>query len=332
MHIPWEDVRLLLMIAEHGSLSRAASVLGVGQPTVSRRLAELEGRLGEKLFRRSVDGATPTRAAERLLPAARRMAEWAGEVDRAAAKRGDELAGLVRVTAPPAVAYELLTPFAAAVAAAHPSIRVEVASSTRLLDLARGEADLALRARPPATPDLVQVASVHHANKVFVARARAARLPADATLASLPWIAWAPPFEHLTPNPELEAAIPGFVPRFTADDFLVQLRACELGLGAMVLADYDAADREQRGLVPLPLELGAHAAGVMYLVAPRSALEIPRVRRVADLLVARLERDGGRRRTPLRARGAAARPTSETHPVASDRSGGPRRPRGGKGS
>jgi DNA-binding transcriptional LysR family regulator len=237
---------------------------------------------------------------------------------------------LVRVTAPPAVAYELLTPFAAAVAAAHPSIRVEVASSTRVLDLARGEADLALRARPPATPDLVQVASVPHANKVFVARALAARLPPDATLETLPWIAWAPPFEHLTPNPELEAAIPGFIPRFTADDFLVQLRACELGLGAMVLADYDAAERAKRGLVPLPHDLGTHARGLMYLVAPRSALDIPRVRRVADLLVARLEQDGGRRRAPLRPRDAALEPTPRAHPKGGSGRRGPRQPRGGK--
>ncbi|MCW5807929.1 MAG: LysR family transcriptional regulator, partial [Deltaproteobacteria bacterium] len=77
MHIPWNDVELVVAVAETGSLSAAARRLQLTQPTVSRRLAELEAGLGEALFVRAVDGTTPTPFGERLLEPARRMAECA---------------------------------------------------------------------------------------------------------------------------------------------------------------------------------------------------------------------------------------------------------------
>ena len=84
MDIPWDEVRLFLAIAEERSVSGAARRLQMAQPTVSRRLASLERAMGASLFRRSVSGAALTVAGERLLGPARRMAEWAGEVGRAA--------------------------------------------------------------------------------------------------------------------------------------------------------------------------------------------------------------------------------------------------------
>jgi DNA-binding transcriptional LysR family regulator len=74
VHIPWNEVELFLAVAEAGSLSAAAKRLKTTQPTVSRRLADLEASLGEPLFARSVDGTVPTSFGERMLPAARHMA------------------------------------------------------------------------------------------------------------------------------------------------------------------------------------------------------------------------------------------------------------------
>ncbi len=65
-------------------MSAAARRLRVAQPTVSRRLVELEAQLGEALFLRSVEGAPLAGFGERLLEPARRMAEWATEFERAA--------------------------------------------------------------------------------------------------------------------------------------------------------------------------------------------------------------------------------------------------------
>jgi len=113
MDISWDDVRIFLAVAEAGSVSGAARQLKLGQPTVSRRLAETEQAIGARLFARSVGGATLTPAGERLLAPAKQMAEWAGEVARAAEARATEPHGLVRVTASPYICFDFAAPFAA---------------------------------------------------------------------------------------------------------------------------------------------------------------------------------------------------------------------------
>jgi DNA-binding transcriptional LysR family regulator len=294
MDIPWEDVRIFLAVAEAGSVSGAARQLRVGQPTVSRRLALLEHHLGAALFRRSVKGVALTADGERLVPAARRMAEWAGEVGRAAESPGQGPRGLVRVTATPQVSHDFLAPFAGDLAGREPGLRLEVLSSIEYLDLARGEADLALRSRPPEQRDLVGVGAYTFQARVYVSEALAARLPRRPALADLPWIAWSPPFDALPPNPQLRALVPGHVPAFTSDNHLVHLAAAEAGVGAVVLVLPRHRLVRRRALVPLPIDLGPHGRAALHLVCARSALDIPRVRRVADLLAAELaqaERD-----------------------------------------
>jgi DNA-binding transcriptional LysR family regulator len=289
MNIPWEDLQLFLAIAEEKSLTGAARTLNLGQPTVSRRLADLEHRLGARLFRRSVEGAVPTEAGERLLSPARKMAEWAGEVGRAVEERDGAPTGLVRVTAPPFVSFDFLAPFAAFLATRHVGLRLEVSSAMEFLDLSRGQAEVALRTRPSTQADLIQLLEIEHENAVFVSKALAARLPRKPALADIPWVAWAPPFEHFPPNPQLQELSPRVVPSFTSDSFLVQVAAVESGLGAMVLPKKRHRFSRLRDLVPLDVELGPFARSSIYLVAPKSALEIPRVRTVADLLVAELQ-------------------------------------------
>ncbi len=299
MDIPWEDVRLFLAVAEAGSVSRAAKVLGLGQPTVSRRLAELEYRLGYPLFARSVSGVAVTSAGERLLPAAKRMAEWAGEIARAAEPSTAGVpTGTVRIAAAPGVAFDLVAPFAAWLRERHPELRVEALCSTHYLDLARGEADLALRWRPSAaapSEDLVTVATLDHPNAAFVSKAYAQKLGRRRYgFADIDWLAWAPPFHTLPPNPQLESLVPGFRPVFTSDNFLVLFRAMEAGLGAMVLGDVRHRFERPSEKVPLKLDLGPHARSQLHLVCAKRALDIPRVRIVAELLAEELARAGQR--------------------------------------
>jgi DNA-binding transcriptional LysR family regulator len=231
MDISWDDAKLFLAIAETGSLSGAARQLKLGQPTVTRRLAMLEYTVGAALFRRSVEGATLTTAGERLVGPAKKMAEWAGELHRAASANDGAPRGLVRVTSSPFICFDFLAPFAGLLSDKHPGLRLEVLSSVQYLDLARGEADLAMRSRAPSNPDLQLVHTLEVESAVFVSRALKAKLPRKVTLQTLPWVAWCPPFESIPPNPQLEALIPDFTPAFTADHFLVQLAAAEAGLG-----------------------------------------------------------------------------------------------------
>ncbi|MBZ4334228.1 LysR family transcriptional regulator [Corallococcus interemptor] len=290
MDISWDDARLFLAIAETGSFSGAARRLRIGQPTVSRRLAALEYAVGSALFRRSVEGAALTAAGERLLVPAKKMAEWAGELHRAAESADSAPRGIVRVTATPYMSFDFLAPFAAFVAQKHPGLRLEVQSQIQYLDLARGEADLALRGRPPTSEDLKLVDTLEVPNAVFVSKALKARLPRKVSLQQLPWVAWAPPFEAVPPNPQLESVIPGFTPSFTADNYLVMLAAAEAGLGAMVMARMAHRFPRLTRLVPLELDLGPFSRSQTHLVCAKSALDIPRVRRVSELLQEEFQR------------------------------------------
>jgi DNA-binding transcriptional LysR family regulator len=121
----------------------------------------------------------------------------------------------------------------------------------------------------------------------FAAPSYAAKVRRGAKLADVAWIGWAPPLDHLPPNPQLARQIPGFRPVFSSDDYLVQLRACEAGIGAMFLARVAHRFSREDLFVELDVDFPPFPSGI-HLVAARSALAIPRVRAVADRLAAEL--------------------------------------------
>lgn len=288
MDIPWDDVRIFLAVAEARSLSGAARKLQIAQPTISRRIAALEAFTGEPLFQRSVTGVTLTSFGERLLAPARNMEQWAAEVDRAAESRQTAPSGAVRITAPPGVAFDFLAPFAAWLRTKLPLVQLEVVSTVKFLDLGRREADLALRFEAPEQRDVVTLATLETDVAAFAARSYVATLPKGYGVADVAWIGWAPPFEHVMPNPQLAKHIPHFRPAFASDDFLVQLRAAVEGVGAIFLGKIEHRFARDVGLEALAVGLGPMKAK-LHLVAGRTALEIPRVKAVAELLARELE-------------------------------------------
>jgi DNA-binding transcriptional LysR family regulator len=128
----------------------------------------------------------------------------------------------------------------------------------------------------------------------FASPAYAARLPKRYTIADVDFIGWAPPLDHLSPNRELAALLPGFRPVFASDDFIVQLAAANAGIGAICMGVVSHRSW-RRTLVELDVDLGP-VRGYMCLACAKSALAIPRIRAVADLLVAEL----GETTTPKR--------------------------------
>lgn len=289
MDISWDDMRVFLMVAEAGSLSAAARRLKMTQPTVSRRIADLEAHVGESIFVRAADGVSLTSYGEHLVEPAKRMAEHAAELTRAAERAESEPQGIVRITAAPGVAFEVGAPFAAWLRGKLPRVRLEILSSVAYLDLSRREADLALRMAAPTQRDLVTLAKLDLEVAVFASESYARTLPKGYGPADVAWIGWAPPLDHMSPNPELAALIPGFTPTFTSDDFLVQLRAAEAGLGAIFLGRTRHRFSMQTSLVELDLDLGELRRS-LHLVCAKSALSIPRVRAVGELLAEEIQK------------------------------------------
>lgn len=291
MNISWDDARIFLAICETENFSAAARELGLTQPTVSRRIAALEARLGTALFVRSRLGVEPTREALELIGAAREMHRWAAEFGRIAQGRATEERGPVRIAAPPGVAVEQLAPFAAVLARSHPAIRLVVLAGVEHIDLVRGGADLALRTRAPQEPELIALAHARIELGVYASRAYARmlaeRLDGKPAWRDLDWITWAGSRAQVSPRPMLERVVPDFTPAFESDDYLVQKEALRQGLGAMILAAPDPASADARELVRIPMDVSLPNAE-FHLVCARSARYIPRVRRVAALLMERI--------------------------------------------
>ncbi|WP_242195955.1 MULTISPECIES: LysR family transcriptional regulator [unclassified Pseudomonas] len=154
-HIGWELYRSFLGVLKEGSLSGAARQLGITQPTVGRHIAALEAALGVVLFTRSPTGLLPTAVAHTLRAHAETMERTAAALERAASSQGDEVRGVVRVSASEVIGVEVLPPIITALRRQHPHLRVELILTNRLIDLLQLEADIAVRMVRPSQEQLL---------------------------------------------------------------------------------------------------------------------------------------------------------------------------------
>lgn len=140
----WDDLRFFLAVARKGTTLGAAAELGSSQPTVVRRIGGLEEASGVPLFTRSPSGYTLTEAGRSILPiATRAAAEMQAVADTLMSRRG-ETDGKVRLMLPDSM-EEFLLPLLQRFHQDWPGLQVQVLTSYRPMDLARGEADIAVR-------------------------------------------------------------------------------------------------------------------------------------------------------------------------------------------
>lgn len=142
----WNDLLYVLAVVQTGSALRAAERLGVNQATVLRRLDAIEAAAGTQFFERRRSGLKPTEIGRLAAEAALRMEREAQALENALAARRRTLAGSVRLTTSVGLADRLVLPGMRTFQALYPSIVVELLIADEKLDLARGEADVALRA------------------------------------------------------------------------------------------------------------------------------------------------------------------------------------------
>lgn len=148
--LEWSDLRYFVAVARHGSTLAAAKALDVSQSTVHRRLAALEKAVGHQLAHRHPTGYKLTEIALGLLPSAERVADAVSAFERQARMAGDQFRGVIRLTCPePLVSRIAATPLLDLFRQRYPELRVEFVMSDRYLDLAKGEADVALRSGEP---------------------------------------------------------------------------------------------------------------------------------------------------------------------------------------
>src|SRR5256885_3989979 len=174
MGAEWGDLRYFLELSRSGTLAAAARKLRVDYTTVGRRLAALEQDLGAKLFERTPEGLILTEAGQSIRAAAEEMEEAALLVEQRALGADRKLAGIVRVATTEMLGQIVVLPAVRALHEVHPQIRVDLATGAARLDLARREADVALRYVRPESGDLVsrrvaRVAEAAYASKGYLA-------------------------------------------------------------------------------------------------------------------------------------------------------------------
>jgi DNA-binding transcriptional LysR family regulator len=139
------DLLIFAHVAELGSFSRAAEKLGLPKSTVSRRLAALELRLGEKLLLRTTRRQTLTELGLQLLEHARQVAFEVEAVSALSERRQSTPSGRLRVSMPSDFANLLLTESLAAFIALYPAIQLELDLSPRRVDLLGEGFDIVVR-------------------------------------------------------------------------------------------------------------------------------------------------------------------------------------------
>ena len=192
----WSQVRAFLATAEEGSLSAAARVLGLAQPTLGRQVAALEASLGVALFERAGRGLILTPTGRDLLDHARAMAEAATRLSLVAAGRSEVVAGRVSISVSDMIAVYVMPEILAQLNARAPEIEVELIVTNSVSDLLRREADIALRHVRPEEPELVtrllrRDKGQFYASAAFIRRYGHPRSLQDA--ADLPFIGMGPP-------------------------------------------------------------------------------------------------------------------------------------------
>jgi DNA-binding transcriptional LysR family regulator len=152
----WNDLRHFLAVARHGSTIAAAKALHLSQSTVHRRLAELEKGVGRHIVIRHATGYRLTQFGSELLPLIKQVEEAVASLERHLGAANDTPTGSVRVTCSESIGYRLTqSPLLDDFHKRYPGLRIELIMSDHFLDIAKGEADVAIRAGVPNEQTLV---------------------------------------------------------------------------------------------------------------------------------------------------------------------------------
>lgn len=152
----WNDLRHFLAVARHGSTIAAAKALNLSQSTVHRRLDELEKQIGRPIVIRQVTGYRLTEFGKELLPLATQVEDAVNSLERFLVASDEAPTGSVRVTCSESIGYRLMqSSLLDTFHDRYPGVRVELIMRDNFLDIAKGEADIAIRAGVPNDETLI---------------------------------------------------------------------------------------------------------------------------------------------------------------------------------
>ncbi len=144
----WDDVRYFLALARLGSVRAAGTSLGVSHSTVARRVEALEAQLSARLFDRNREGYSLTEAGQQMLTGAERVEREMSSLERGLLGQDERLSGAVSLTCCDNYVAELLLKELRGFCENYPEIELCLTTDSRAYDLAKREADIAIRTLP----------------------------------------------------------------------------------------------------------------------------------------------------------------------------------------
>ncbi|ALG74539.1 transcriptional regulator [Azospirillum thiophilum] len=284
----WDDLRYLLAVARHGSLSAAARVLGVNHSTVLRRVTALEQAMGAQLFDKLPGGYALTAAGEEMHRVAQKMEEDLTAANRLLSGRDTQIRGSLRVTTVDILTLYILPRHIAAFRRIHPDLRVDLMAAEASLSLTRREADVAIRAtnRPPE--NLVGRAVSGLAFAVYGAACLLGQGPEAEDFDRHPWVGLDESFDHTNLARWMKRTVPASAIGYRVNSVagLVEAVRAGVGLGLLPCGVVDRDPAFRRIGAPVP-----EADAKLWLLTHEDLRHMGRVRAFLDFMADALSRE-----------------------------------------
>ena len=290
--LDWSLVQSFLAVAETGSLSAAARVLGLSQPTLGRHIKTLEQDLNADLFHRHARGLQLTASGHALLPMAQTIAEQMNAISVTVAGQSQSLEGTVRITASVFASHHVLPPILTNIRAREPTIQLELVPTDSSENLLFRAADIAVRMYRPTQLDIVTRHITDLPLGVFAAHSYLARAGRPQTAEDL----WEHELVGYDENELILRTVRALGWSATREDFATRcdnqsaywelVRAgCGIGFSQRAVGRADPLVEELElgiDIPPLPVWLAAH----------ENLRQVPRIARVWELLAEGLQEAG----------------------------------------
>lgn len=290
---PHASMTVFVEVARAGSFSAAAHKLGMSTTAVSRHVADLERMLGVTLLRRTTRHVSPTEVGARYLPRAHAILEEIEQLNAEISAVDPTPRGKLKITAPPAVGNEVITPLAVDFVETYPEIELEIDLSERLVDLVAEGFDAAIRAGPLESSSMIahRIVELRYlicASPAYLERRGTPKRPHD--VGDHDCIFWrvaagGSTWSFVKNGERVTVPIRG---RLLVSNFAAQREAALRGIGLAILPLLSVRqDLEVGRLVSVLADYEVHR-GELSLVRPRTTFEPPKLRVFIDFITAAL--------------------------------------------
>lgn len=283
MKLDWNDIPLLLKLAESGNMAQTARDLGLVTSTISRRVAAVEQALGIRLFIRGHAGYQPTEGGKVFLAHAETIADRVKTMVLESQEEAQDISGTVNITAIDVLLSYWLAGHVTQLLAQHPRLDLNLIGDFRELSFTRRETDLAIRLNRPTADAALRMRKIGtlgfavYGTKNFSGASRK-------EWPTLPWLSFPDEFAKLAEMQWLAKIAP--IHRIRLTNISMIARACEAGVGVALLP---CVVGDRSNLVRLQQE--PESQRELWLLSHKDAGQVARFRAVSQWLSERAEQD-----------------------------------------